>query len=99
MQYTSEKKADDIEIRVYQGKDGKFSLYEDEGTNYNYEKGASSTINFEYNNTDGTLAISSRKGSYEGMLTNRIFRIVAIGKTTASAKIVQYSGSRTVVKI
>lgn len=99
MQHTAEKKADDIEIRVYQGKDGKFSLYEDEGTNYNYEKGAFSTIDFAYNHTDGTLSISDRKGSYDGMLTQRTFRIVAIGKTTAAPRIIPYNGVKTVIKL
>jgi len=99
MQYTSEKKADDVEIRVYKGKDGKFSLYEDEGNNYNYEKGAFSTINFEYNHANGTLTIGNREGSYEGMLTKRIFRVVAIGNTTTQAKVVQYNGAKTVVKL
>ncbi|MNV63675.1 Alpha-xylosidase [compost metagenome] len=99
MQHTAEKKADDIEIRVYQGKDGKFSLYEDEGTNYNYEKGAFSTIDFDYNDADGTLAISDRKGSYDGMLTQRTFRVVAIGKTTATPRIVPYNGAKTVIKL
>lgn len=99
MQYTSEKKADDIELRIYQGKDGKFSLYEDEGDNYNYEKGAFSTIDFEYTNADSTLVIGSRKGSYQGMLTERVFRVVAIGKTNAQAKIVRYNGTKTIVKL
>ncbi|MCX6222905.1 MAG: DUF5110 domain-containing protein [Bacteroidia bacterium] len=99
MQYTSEKKADNIEIRVYLGKDGKFSLYEDEGTNYNYEKGAFSTISFEYNDAEGTLTIGDRRGSFEGMLNNRIFRIISVGKTTSEPKTVQYNGSKTVVKL
>ncbi len=99
MQYASEKMADNIEIRVYKGKDGKFSLYEDEGTNYNYEKGAFSTISFEYNNAEGTLTIGDRKGSFQGMPVNRIFHIIAIGKTTSGPKTVQYNGSRTVVKL
>ena len=99
MQYASEKKADNIEIRVYQGKDGKFSLYEDEGTNYNYEKGAFSTISFEYNDAEGTLTIDDRKGSFEEMLTNRTFRVVFIGKSNSEPKIVQYNGYKTVIKL
>ncbi|MDP4210565.1 MAG: glycoside hydrolase family 31 protein [Bacteroidota bacterium] len=99
MQYSSEKKAKDLEIRVYAGKDGKFSLYEDEGSNYNYEKGAFSTISFEYNDATGTLTIGDRKGNFEGMLTNRIFRIVAIGKTTSQPTIVNYDGTKTIIKL
>jgi len=99
MQYASEKKADNIEIRVYQGKDGKFSLYEDEGINYNYEKGAFSTISFEYNDDEGTLTIGDRKGSFDGMLINRIFSINTIGKSTSQLKTIQYHGSKTVVKL
>jgi len=99
MQYASEKKAENIEIRVYQGKDGKFSLYEDEGTNYNYEKGAFSTISFDYNDAEGTLTIGDRKGSFDWMLTNRIFRVVFINKTTSEPKTIQYNGSKTVVKL
>jgi len=99
MQYASEKKADNIEIRVYQGKDGKFSLYEDEGINYNYEKGAFSTISFEYNDDEGTLTIGDRKGSFDGMLINRIFSINTIGKSISQPKTIQYHGSKTVVKL
>ena len=44
LQYTDEKPADEITLHVYTGADGSFSLYEDEGTNYNYEKGAFSII-------------------------------------------------------
>lgn len=99
MQYTTEKKADDIEIRVYQGKDGEFSLYEDEGTNYNYEKGEFSTIRFEYNDSEGTLTIGDRAGSFEGHLTSRIFRISLIGQSASEVKTVNYSGSKQVVKL
>jgi Domain of unknown function (DUF5110) len=48
-QYTGEKPPKDLEIRIYPGADGDFSLYEDEGTNYNYEKGQRSTIHFHWN--------------------------------------------------
>lgn len=98
MQYASEKKAENIEIRVHQGKDGKFSLYEDEDTNYNYERGAFSTISFDYNDAKGTLTIGDRKGNFDGMLTNRVFRVVFIEKSSYAPKIVQYNGLKTVVK-
>ncbi|SFA40974.1 alpha-D-xyloside xylohydrolase [Pedobacter suwonensis] len=98
MQYSSEKKADDIEIRVYKGKDGKFSLYEDEGNNYDYEKGAFSTIDFEYLNDQDKLTIHKRKGSFNGMLSNRTFRIVIIGKNNKQEQVVRYNGNEIAIK-
>jgi len=74
-------------------------LYEDEGTNYNYEKGAFSTISFDYNDAEGTLTIGDRKGNFEGMLTNRLFRVVFIGQSTSEPKTIQYDGSKIVVKL
>jgi alpha-D-xyloside xylohydrolase len=98
-QYASEKKADDIEILVYAGKDGKFSLYEDEGVNYNYEKGNYSTITFNYNDAQGTLTIGKREGEFTGMLYNRVFRVKLIGKNGSEVKVVQYNGLLTEVKL
>ncbi|MBC8051981.1 MAG: DUF5110 domain-containing protein [Sphingobacteriaceae bacterium] len=76
LQYTAEKAADTITLYVYTGKSGKFTLYEDEGTNYNYEQGKYSEIPMVYNETTKTLSIGRRKGTYPGMLQNRVFYIV-----------------------
>jgi len=99
MQYATEKKADDIEIQVYAGKDGQFSLYEDEGVNYNYEKGNFSTIAFEYKDTENKLIIGQRVGAFEGMLYKRIFRIKLVGKSGSEVKVIQYNGSKTEVRL
>ena len=77
-QYSYEKKPDSLEIRVYEGADGSFTLYEDEGDNYNYEKGKYSTIDFIWNNKTRTLTIKDRKGSFPGMLQKRTFNIVVV---------------------
>ena len=98
-QYAAEKKADDIEIWVYAGKDGKFSLYEDEGVNYNYEKGNYSNIVVEYNNAENKLTIGKREGEFSGMLNNRTFRVKLIGKAGAEVKVIQYKGSKVEVKL
>ncbi|MEJ2628301.1 MAG: glycoside hydrolase family 31 protein, partial [bacterium] len=78
VQYATEKKWDDLEIRVYPGADGKFVLYEDEFDNYNYEKGNYTTITFFWNDAKKELTISDRQGSYPGMLSERNFNIVKV---------------------
>jgi alpha-D-xyloside xylohydrolase len=76
MQYATEKPEDPIELRVYRGADGKFTLYEDEGDNYNYEKGKYATIPISWNEARHTLEIGKRTGSFPGMLKERAFNIV-----------------------
>ncbi len=76
MQYVGERPWDNIELHVYPGTDGTFTLYEDEGDGYNYEQGAYSTILFRWNDKSATLTIADRQGSYPGMLQSRQFTIV-----------------------
>jgi alpha-D-xyloside xylohydrolase len=78
LQYTSQKTADTITLRVYSGKDAEFTLYEDEDVNYNYEKGAFSTIKINYNEQARTITIGDRKGSFPEMLKQRVFKIIRI---------------------
>ena len=78
LQYSTEKPADPIEVRIYPGADGQFTLYEDEDDNYNYEKGAYATITFLWNNLHRTLTISDRQGRFPGMLKTRTFNIVLV---------------------
>jgi alpha-D-xyloside xylohydrolase len=100
IEYASEKPADPIEIRVYPGADGSFVLYEDEGDNYNYEKGAYATIRFDWNDASGKLTIGDRQGTFPGMLDHRTFHIVYAGDnngaeselSTHPDKVVKYSG-------
>ena len=76
MQYVGEKAWDDLEIRIYPGADGQFTLYEDEGDSYHYEKGAYSTIIIKWNERARTLTFGERQGQYDGMLQQRRFTIV-----------------------
>jgi len=76
MQYTGEKSWEELELRVYPGADASFVLYEDEGDNYNYEKGQYATIPMTWKNSSRTLTIGEQKGSYKGMLTKRSFTVV-----------------------
>jgi len=80
LQYSSEKPADPIELRVYRGADGKFTLYEDEGDSYDYEKGKFATIPIAWNESAQTLEIGKRSGDFPGMLKDRTFHIVWVSK-------------------
>lgn len=105
VQYATEKKWDNLEIRIYPGANGEFTLYEDENDNYNYEKGLNSTISMKWDNQTKTLTIGERKGSFAEMLTNRKFKFVLVqkgngtgvapGKTT---KVVSYNGKSASIK-
>ena len=78
IQYSSAKPADTLEIRVYKGADAQFDLYEDEGDNYNYEKGKYTIIPFKWNEQRQSLTIEDSKGNYPGSLKKRIFNVVFI---------------------
>lgn len=84
VQYATEKKWDNLEIRVYPGADGSFVLYEDENDNYNYEKGNYTTIMFSWHDKDRTLEVSDRNGRFPGMLMQRKFRIVVADRDKGS---------------
>jgi alpha-D-xyloside xylohydrolase len=107
VQFATEKKWDNLEIRVYEGANGEFTLYEDENDNYNYEKGACSTITFNWNDTKKVLTISDRKGSFPGMLAGRKFNIVKVSTGSGTGmdeigkynKVVDYTGIKVIVKL
>ncbi|MCM1035706.1 MAG: glycoside hydrolase family 31 protein [Bacteroides sp.] len=95
--YATEKPWDNLTIKVFPGANGSFTLYEDEGDNYNYEKGDYTTIPFKYDHKSGRLNIGVRNGTFKGMLDNRKFTIqnAATGKTQT----VDYAGESLEVKI
>ena len=107
VQYSTEKKWDNLTIRVYPGADGTFTLYEDEFDNYNYEKGAYTTIDFKWDDASRTLTIGERQGKYKGMLKKRNFNIVVVSpengagdaESTKFDKTVKYSGKAVTVKL
>lgn len=96
MQYVGEQQWDQLELRVYPGANGSFTLYEDEGDGYNYEKGVYATIDFQWNDRARTLTIGERQGSYPGMLAKRQFTVVLPDGTS---KAVSYEGSPVEIKL
>src|SRR5208282_2792063 len=83
-EWASEKPADPVELRVYRGASGDFTLYEDEGDGYNYEKGIYATIPLHWDDAAQTLTIGDRQGHFPGMLETRTFRVVFVGENHGS---------------
>lgn len=80
VQHTGEKPDAPVELRIYPGADGAFTLYEDEGDNYNYENGAYATISLHWDESARQLSFGERQGTYEGMPCSRVFNIVLVSK-------------------
>ena len=101
VQYATEKNWDNLEIRIYEGADGTFKLYEDENDNYNYEKGVFTNITFNWNDKSKTLTLNDREGDFPGMLAKRTFKIVIIksgASAAAIAKEIAYTGRKVSLK-
>ena len=100
MQWSDEKPAEVMDVYVYKGADGSFTLYEDENVNYNYEKGLCAMIDFRYDDASGILTIGSRRGEFPGMLQSRQFNVIAISRDGVSDRFpVIYSGEEMTLKI
>ena len=107
MEWSDEKPAELINLYIYAGKDGQFQLYEDEGTNYNYEKGKYATIDITYDDATRTVSFGARKGQFNGMLKNRRFNVVLItgdnpkplNLDNPEGKMVQYAGKAISVNL
>ena len=99
MQYVGERSWDQLELHIYPGADGRFTLYEDEGDSYNYEKGQYATITFDWNDSKRELTIGARKGSYPGMIEKRHFILVLPGQNAAEGRVVDYDGQEMTVKV
>jgi alpha-D-xyloside xylohydrolase len=106
IQYSTES-TDPIEIRIYPGANGEFTLYEDEYDNYGYEKGLYSLIRFLWNDVKRQLTIDARKGSYPGMPKEHMFRIVLVREnkgvgvevSAMTDRMVSYSGEKMVLSV
>jgi alpha-D-xyloside xylohydrolase len=106
LQYATEKPANPLELRIYPGADGSFTLYEDENDNYNYEKDIYATIGFIWNEENQTLTIEERKGQFPGMLMERTVNVSLVRKDHGTGieicknpdRIIQYDGRRQIIK-
>jgi alpha-D-xyloside xylohydrolase len=107
LQYATEKPANPIELRIYPGADARFTLYEDENDNYNYEKGIYSTVDFVWNDAKHLLTIADCAGEFPGMLKERIMNVVLVDHnhgigmniTDRFDKVVNYNGKKVTVEV
>ena len=97
MQYAQQSQWDNLDIIVYPGSNAVFTLYEDEGDNYNYERGVYSTITMKWNDSLRTFTVEARQGQFPGMLQNRKFNIRIAG--TVAVKTVDYNGNAVSVTL
>lgn len=107
LQYSTEKPADPIELRIYTGADCRFTLYEDEGDNYNYEKGIHTTIDFQWDDARHQLTIGERKGEFPGMPKERNINVIVVSKGHGTGvevsdrfdRVVHYRGEKITLKL
>jgi alpha-D-xyloside xylohydrolase len=107
MEWATQKPEDTIELRIYPGADGSFTLYEDVNDTYNYENGQYATFTFKWNDAAKILSITNRKRSFPGMLQKRIFNVVVVNEnkgagvaeTRQTDKVVMYNGKDVNIKL
>ncbi len=107
VEYAEQKPWDALEIRIYPGADGSFTLYEDEGENHNYENGAFSEVTFSWNDAEKTLTISDCNGEFPGMLKQRKFNVVVVRPVVGAGialesnvdQTVEYEGNELVIQL
>ena len=94
-------------LRIYQGQDATFTLYEDEGDTYNYENGAFSRIELHWDDAKKRLHIGKRQGAYAGMLVTRTFSLLLVSEqqgtgvesSSIGAKEIIYDGDPLIVEM
>ena len=106
VQYSGQSQNEELDIYIYEGNNGEFTLYEDEGNNYNYENGAFSTIRFIWNDAQKELVIGDSTGNYNGMISQRLFKIFLIKQNKTESKsnnqpniVIHYKGLKETVKL
>jgi len=98
--------SDPIELRIYQGANGDFNLYEDEGDSYRYVDGAYTAIPIHWDDAQRSLTIGARKGSFAGMPKEHRFNVVVVSPghgvggdvTEKPDKAIRYNGTQITLK-
>ncbi|MGB6868442.1 MAG: TIM-barrel domain-containing protein [Acidobacteriaceae bacterium] len=106
VEYATEEPNAPLELRIYRGADADFTLYQDEGDSYDYEKGEYATIPLHWDDATSTLTIGARQGHYPGMAAQRTFRVVLVGPASgagmeeaSAGRELDYNGSKVSVPL
>jgi alpha-D-xyloside xylohydrolase len=94
--YADEQPNATLELHIYPGQNGNFTLYDDEGDNYNYEQGHFAMIHLSWDEATRRLTLHERQGSYSGMPGSREFRIF-IGEVPYNYPSSETTPARTVL--
>ena len=97
MEWSDEKAADPLELRIYPGADADFRLYEDDGVSYGYEKGAFAVIPIHWDDASHTLTVDAREGSFPGMPGTRTFLLRVAG--TDGTATLTYDGRSVSIRL
>ena len=95
-EYATQHTDSRLELRIYPGADGAFTLYEDDNTSYDYEKGQYATIPMSWTEASQTLTIGTRNGSFKGMQAERDFQLDINGQPPRT---IHYMGSSVTVRL
>ena len=106
LQYVDEKPDAPLTVVVYTGADGTFSLYEDDGRSYGYEKGAVQPHPAVVERGQGRTEIGAREGAFTGMQATRTIHVRWVSGPRADAgalepatdATVQYDGKAVTVR-
>ncbi|MCF0165402.1 MAG: DUF5110 domain-containing protein [Bacteroidales bacterium] len=99
LKHSLDQDASRLTLNVYAGADCNFTLYEDDGVTYGYEKGEYCTIPFEWDDAASTLRIGECTGTYSGMPQSRTITIHIVGQDVKKDKIFTYSNKSLEIKI
>ncbi|MBQ1952330.1 MAG: DUF5110 domain-containing protein [Alistipes sp.] len=98
VEYTAQEQDHALTLNVYTGADARFTLYEDEGTTYDYEQGAYTLIPIVWNEAERQLTIGEREGSFEGMPTVRTITVRLIAPEGVTTRTVTYTGTELTIQ-
>jgi alpha-D-xyloside xylohydrolase len=97
VEYADQAPEGPLELRVYAGADGAFTLYDDAGDGYGYERGERATIAVTWRNGARRLELGARSGTFPGLVRDRTFKVVLVDGRGSRSKTVRYDGTATAV--